>query len=113
LADLDCSRFAKREAATRALVSFGPQAEAAVRQAVHDARSLEMRRRLNLILDKMDCDPLPGTALRELRAVEILEHIGTPEAKVLLQMLAAGAGDARMTSDARAALRRLGPGTGV
>jgi hypothetical protein len=46
-------------------------------------------------------------ALRQLRAVEALEHIGTADARQVLQRLADGAPDARLTREAQASLERL------
>jgi hypothetical protein len=45
--------------------------------------------------------------LQQARAVEVLERIGNPEARRLLEMLAGGDDRAPLTLDARAALRRL------
>jgi hypothetical protein len=51
---------------------------------------------------------LSGTrTLGNLRAVEALEHIGTPVAKQLLEDLAKGDPDAQLTRDAKATLKRL------
>jgi hypothetical protein len=41
--------------------------------------------------------------------VELLEHVGTAEAKELLRELAKGSPDARLTREAKAALDRLTP----
>jgi hypothetical protein len=38
--------------------------------------------------------------------VEVLESLGTPEARQVLQTLARGAAEARLTREARAALKR-------
>jgi hypothetical protein len=37
----------------------------------------------------------------------VLERLGTPEARQLLEMLSKGAAENRLTKDARSALRRL------
>lgn len=53
-------------------------------------------------------DPVPaGPLLQALRAVEVLERIGTAEARQLLEGLAAGAAGNRLTVEAAGALRRL------
>ena len=51
---------------------------------------------------------LAGKAGTIRRAVEVLEGLGTPEAKKLLEELARGAPGAALTRDADAALKRLG-----
>ncbi len=50
---------------------------------------------------------LAGDRLREYRAIEVLERIGTPEAQKVLQTLADGAPGALTTETARGALERL------
>jgi hypothetical protein len=47
--------------------------------------------------------------LRQTRALEALEQIRSPEARKLLERLAAGAPEARLTREAQAALERLAP----
>jgi hypothetical protein len=49
-----------------------------------------------------------GDTLRRLRAIAVLETIGTPAARSVLERLASGFEGARETRDARASLRRLG-----
>jgi len=68
-----------------------------------------MSRRLQGLLDDItqhQWHPTPED-LRQLRAVEVLERIDTPEARRLLEMLADGAAGARLTREARDAIRRL------
>jgi hypothetical protein len=50
----------------------------------------------------------PETA-RGVRAVEVLERVGTPQAREVLRDLAKGAPSAWLTREARAALTRLPP----
>jgi hypothetical protein len=45
--------------------------------------------------------------MRVTRTVEVLEWIGTPEARQLLDMLAQGAPEAQPTQEAKASLQRL------
>jgi truncated hemoglobin YjbI len=65
-----------------------------------------VRRRLESLLDSVEG---PGEAewLRDVRALEVLEHIGTPEARQVLKVLAEGAPEARLTQEAKASLERL------
>jgi hypothetical protein len=45
--------------------------------------------------------------LQVLRALAVLERVGTPVARRLLEALAGGAPGVRLTEEAQAALRRL------
>jgi hypothetical protein len=67
--------------------------------------SLERRRRLDALLQRLVVPS--GDRLGELRAVEVLERIGTREAEHLLKKLAKGAPEARLTREAKASLQRL------
>jgi WD40 repeat protein len=107
LADLDADSFEQREAASRGLAELDELAEAALRQALKEKPPAEMKRRIEELLDKLERRPLPPEALRGVRAVEALEHIGTTEARKLLEALAKGAPEARLTCDASASLKRL------
>jgi WD40 repeat protein len=108
LEDLGHARFAIRERAMTELALLGEQAAPALRKVTPDGAPLEVRRRVEILLAKL-AGPveLPAQA-RALRAVELLEHIGTKEARALLRELADGAPMAEVTRAARGALRRLG-----
>jgi WD40 repeat protein len=107
IADLDADTFAAREAANEELWTLGQRAEAALRQALKDNPSAEAKRRIDELLDRLDRHVPSSEALRGARAVEALEHIGTPEARKCLQSLAGGDPNARLTRDAKASLKRL------
>jgi RNA polymerase sigma factor (sigma-70 family) len=102
IADLDSKDFALREQATRKLAELGEAAEAALRKTLQGNPTLEVRQRLELLLQKRSRD-----ALRQLRAVEALEYIGTPEARQVLEALAKTAPNPQVAQAARAALERL------
>ncbi len=55
-----------------------------------------------------EVDPLSPDMRRIVRAVELLERLGTAEAKGVLKTWAGGAPNARLTTEAKAALERLG-----
>jgi WD40 repeat protein len=106
VADLSSGRFAERERARAALEKLGELAEPALRQALDRNPPLEIRRRLGPLLERLT-KPSPER-LRELRALEALGHSDTPEARRLLEELAAGAPLVPLTRDARALLDRRG-----
>jgi WD40 repeat protein len=105
LMDLDAGDFSTREAASHELARLGERAEVALRRAVKDAPP-EVVRRIDELLDRVERGPAPET-IQSLRAIEVLEHLGTPEARRCLAALAKGAPEARQTRDAKAALDRL------
>ncbi len=104
LADLGSGKFAAREKARQELAKRGPAVEAALRKLLDSGPPLEVRQRVQDLLAKWN-----GPArLRVLRAVELLEQLGTDESRRLLEAFAAGAPEALLTSEARAALARRG-----
>jgi WD40 repeat protein len=103
VADLDSPTFRKRDEAARELLRLGPGAEPALCRALAAGPSLEARRRIESVLDKLQ----GPQHVRIWRAVEVLERIGTPAAREQLQTLAKGSADSELTRTAREALRRL------
>jgi hypothetical protein len=67
-----------------------------------------MRRRLEAILETMKGEEMDRQRLRLLRAVTVLEQVGSAEARRLLRALARGSADPGVAEEARASLRRLG-----
>lgn len=108
VADLDDDAFATRERATHALEAAGEAAEPALRRALGATPSAEVRRRIETLLHKPRWPVTAPEELQALRAVEALEHAGTPEARRLLEGLAGGTAEARLTREAKASLARLG-----
>ena len=72
-----------------------------------ESTSLEVRRRADTLLTKLDTSPPSSKTIQALRAVEVLERIATPEALDVLKTLAGGAPEARLTQEALASLQRL------
>jgi RNA polymerase sigma factor (sigma-70 family) len=107
IADLDSPNFAQRERASGDLEKLGALAEKPLRQALASQPSVELRRRIDDLLGKLSGPVTQANELRALRAVWVLEQIGTPAAREVLQALATGAPDARPTQEAKASLARL------
>jgi hypothetical protein len=75
-----------------------------LRKALKEQPSIEAKRRIQELLEKLG---LPPDHLQGLRALEVLEHIDMPESRQLLAKLADGTPDAWLTKDAKAISRRL------
>jgi RNA polymerase sigma factor (sigma-70 family) len=107
IADLDSDTFTVRQQAFEQLESLGPAAAPALRQALAKNASLEVRRRIEHLLENPRSRPVSGEPLRTLRALAVLEHAGTPEARRLLRVLAEGASGVWLTHEAQAVCERL------
>jgi hypothetical protein len=107
LADLDSPRFTVREKAAQELAKLGDFAEPGLRRVLEAKPSLEVRQRVERLLEQQQGPVVSPERLREIRAVEALEHMDSAEARRLLRELAAGAEGARLTREAKAAEARL------
>jgi hypothetical protein len=105
VAGLDDSDFEVRQSAFARLAALGDAAEAALRAALARRPSLELHKRITELLAALE-HPSPEQ-LRGWRGVEVLECLGTAEARRVLHRLAGGAAGAGLTRDAKAALQRL------
>jgi hypothetical protein len=105
VADLDDRDFDVRQRASQELERAGGLAEGIVRSALAKRGSLEMTRRLERLLPRVEKER--GPRLRFLRAVEVLERVGSPAALRVLERLAAGDRDAGETQDVRRARERV------
>jgi RNA polymerase sigma factor (sigma-70 family) len=106
--DLDAGAFQMREQAKAELEKLGVLAEPALRRALANKPTLEQRRRIEPLLAKLKTALPTGETLKSLRAVRVLEHAATPEARQVLGELAGGAEGAWLTREAKAALTRTG-----
>jgi WD40 repeat protein len=106
IAKLDSDEFAIRQAATEELSRLGELAEPVIYQALTANLSLEARRRLQALL-KPPRVTLTADELQQLRAIQVLELIGTSEVERAVRPLADVAPGTRQTREARESLERL------
>jgi hypothetical protein len=101
--DLDHDEYTKRERASRELAQAIESAAPTLRRVGAANPSLEVRLRIDQLLEALD---RPTTAERRLRlrALSLLEEMGGPDAKALVERLAQGGLPAR---EAAAVLNRL------
>jgi WD40 repeat protein len=93
-----------RQTAISELEQLGELAEPALRKALVPGIMLEQKQRIDLLLKKVEQRPLSPTQIQQLRALEVLELIATPEAFAVLEPLAGGEPKSRLTQDAQRAL---------
>src|SRR5262249_47743293 len=105
IADLDSEEFAVRDTAAKELTKLGEVVAPRLQRALEGAPSAEPRRRLSVILARLQGLPT-GESLRALRAIQALEAIGTADARDVLRILADAAPSCQ-TREANAVLERL------
>jgi WD40 repeat protein len=115
VADLDSDRYTVREKAMQALEKIGLPARAALQRVLKGEPSLEVRRRVEELLNKLGGWVKGADALQVVRGIEVLEKVGSPEARETLARLARQSDDTALAENAREALKRLtrpdgGPG---
>jgi hypothetical protein len=107
IADLDSGDFKVRDRAARELEQLDELAEPAMQAALERGPSLEVRRRIEALMAKWANTASAPERLRGIRAVLVLEMIGSAEARRILETLASGATGATLTREAAASSRRL------
>jgi hypothetical protein len=105
--ELDHDEFEVREAATRGLGTMGDAAEPYLREALAAGASPEVAQRAEMLLRMIPASAVDSETLRSLRALEVLERIGTPEARAVLEKLSQGLSTSRFHRRARGAVARL------
>jgi hypothetical protein len=105
ITDLDDNRFKVREKATRELEALGAPVVPALRKTLAGKPDLDVQRRIERLLAKLDPPSPTPHLLRSLRALEVLEWIGTPDARKMVQAVADGDPWAELTRAAQQVLR--------
>ena len=106
IAKLDDNDFAVREAASRDLAGMGEAVEPALREALAAKPSPEARGRCERLLEAIGKGTLDADGLRRLRAVGVLELLGTADARGVLKALADGT-PGHISREAKLSLDRL------
>ncbi len=106
LIDLDSPQYPVRKKAKDELTSLGKLVEPNLKKVLANRPSLEVRRSIDQMIKAFEGQAIPPHVLRVLRTLEVLEIIGTPEAREVVQTLATGAPDILTTQEAQATLAR-------
>jgi WD40 repeat protein len=106
IVDLNSEKFPVRNAAFEELRNLDIEIEPAFRRAFAAGVTPECRRRMEALMDLPPAIVRGREILRGVRAVKMLEASGAPAARQLLQDLAKGAADARLTQEAKDSLER-------
>jgi hypothetical protein len=107
LAELDSDEFHTRVAASQGLAKHLSSAEPLLKETLAGNPSLEVRRRIERLLrDAKQLSPTPEN-LRDLRALEVIEHIGGKAADEVVRQLSEGVHDPVVVVAARAVRRRM------
>jgi RNA polymerase sigma factor (sigma-70 family) len=107
LDDLNSNRFDVRQKATRELEAFGDVVGPELARRLDSDLPLEVRQRLESLRKRIAQAPTRGSLVGELRVIELLELLATPQSRGVLEGVARGAPGARLTAEARASLQRL------
>ena len=107
IAQLGDDEFEVREKAVKELTALGVTAEPALRKAAAGSPDVDVRLRAGVILRALD-GPADGFRLSALRKLEVLEMIGTPAARAIVERIAKGPAEAEQTQEAKRTLGRMG-----
>ena len=106
IGNLGNTRYANRIRAFARLKKMGVSAKGELEKVLTHS-SPEIRKRAEILLGLLAGQGMPPEELRVWRSIQVLEYIGTDQAKGLLNRLTKGAKDDWQTLEARAALQRL------
>jgi hypothetical protein len=105
--ELNNDDFDTRERASSELERRGPPARPLLEKALAKDPPPEAKRRVEELLKKFR-ETADSYELRQMRIIDVLEHINTAGARELLQQIADGTYDPTFADEAKAALRRAG-----
>jgi hypothetical protein len=105
--DLDDDEAVVRNRTYRRLEELGEWARAHLERARKEASSAEVKRQATRLLAPLERGRLGADRVRWVRAVEVLERIGTPAARLVLKELAASKPPTLLAREADEALRRM------
>jgi WD40 repeat protein len=106
LKELDSDEFKVREKASAELLKSGELAEPLLREALARQLSPEAKRRIEDVLEALPRTPRCSTWLATLRAFDVLESVGAPEAVKLLEEIGGGLATSAQTREASRTLER-------
>ena len=107
--DLNADKFDVRNKATKELERYGRWMEGRFKEMLANPPTLEVQRRVEQMLAKLTGGlSLEQERIRVRRVMLILEQVGTPAARQVLQSLIDGAPEVDLQAEARISLERLG-----
>jgi RNA polymerase sigma factor (sigma-70 family) len=107
IAALDDDNFVKRERASNELAQHLQLAGPLLKETLAGKPSLEVRRRVESLLARVEPKPLAPETLRDLRALEVVEHLGPTATRDVVGELMEGNYDPWVATAAKAAHQRL------
>jgi WD40 repeat protein len=106
--EIDSDDRDTRQRAADELGRLGPLVEVNLRRALEKKPSLDATRRIKELMEALQPGKPPAPSwMQSWRGIEVLERIGTPEARKVLEAMAEGARPAELTRAAKGALERL------
>jgi WD40 repeat protein len=107
LIELDDDEPKRREKAMEALQELAAEFEPLLADVSRNHEPGEVRNRVRFVLRRQREAAVPHSLLIRMRAVMVLEQIGTDRARRILTKIADGPDGARLTEEARQSLKRL------
>jgi WD40 repeat protein len=107
IADLDSNRYAVRQKASRALQALGEAVEPDLRRVLQSRPDIEVRYRVEHLLARLEKEGPSPAHVRTLRLLEVLEQLGTAEARRTFEALARDPPQPWLAEEAKLALKRL------